>query len=62
MGFAAIHHKTIGLLVEPQNQDWRLGKRRRDPGTLRTFDAGGHKVGSQGLHREDAVCGDGVVV
>jgi hypothetical protein len=29
---------------------------------LRTFDAGGHKVGSQGLHREDAVCGDGVVV
>jgi hypothetical protein len=44
--------------VEPQNQDQRLGGRRRDPDAPRSFDAGGHVVGSQGLRREDAVCGD----
>jgi hypothetical protein len=42
-------------LVEPQNQDRRLGGRRRDPGVPRSFDVGGHVAGSQGLRREDAV-------
>jgi hypothetical protein len=37
-GFAAVHHKTVGL-VEPQNQDRRLGGWRRDPGAPRSFDA-----------------------
>jgi hypothetical protein len=54
--------KPSGYLVEPQNQDQRLGGRRRDPGTLRSLDAGGHVAGSQGLRREDADCGDGVTV
>jgi hypothetical protein len=54
--------KPSGYLVEPQNQDWRLGGRRRDPGAPRSFDVSGHVAGSQGLHREDAVCGDGVAV
>jgi hypothetical protein len=49
-------------MVEPQNQDRRLGGRRRDPGVLRSFDAGGHVAGSQGLRREDADCGEGVAV
>jgi hypothetical protein len=39
-GFVAVHHKTVGYLVEPQNHDRRLGGRRRDPGALRSFDAG----------------------
>jgi hypothetical protein len=46
--------KLSGYLVEPQNQDWRLGGRRRDPGAPRSFDAGGHVAGSQGLCQEDA--------
>jgi hypothetical protein len=54
--------KPLGYLVEPQNQDRRLGGRRRDPGAPRSFDAGGHVVGSSGLRREDAVCGNGVTV
>jgi hypothetical protein len=54
--------KLSGYLVEPQNQDRRLGGRRRDPGASRSFDAGGRVAGSQGLRREDAVCGDGVAV
>jgi hypothetical protein len=29
-----------GYLVEPQNQDWRLDGRRRDPDAPRSFDAG----------------------
>jgi hypothetical protein len=45
-----------------KNQDRRLGERRWDPGEPRSFDAGGHVMGSQGLRREDAVCGDDVVV
>jgi hypothetical protein len=49
-------------LVEPQNQDRRLGGRRRDPGAPRSFDAGGHVAGLQGLRREDAVCGNSVPV
>jgi hypothetical protein len=28
-----------GYLVEPENQDWRLGGRRRDLGASRSFDA-----------------------
>jgi hypothetical protein len=28
-----------GYLVEPQNQDWRLSGRRRDPGAPRRFEA-----------------------
>jgi hypothetical protein len=51
-GFVVVHHKI----------DWRLGGRRRDPGALRNFDAGGHVAGSQGLRREDADYGDGVAV
>jgi hypothetical protein len=47
--------KPSGYLVEPQNQDRRLGGRRRDPGVPRSFDVGGHVAGSQGLRREDAV-------
>jgi hypothetical protein len=49
-------------LVEPQNQDQRLGGRRWDPGASRSFDASGRVAVSQGLRREDAVCGDGVAV
>jgi hypothetical protein len=37
-----------GYLVEPQNQDRRLGGRRRDPSAPRSFDTGGHVAGSQG--------------
>jgi hypothetical protein len=54
--------KPSGYLAEPQNQDQRLGGWRRDPGAPRSFDAGGCVAGSQGLRREDAVYGDGVVV
>jgi hypothetical protein len=54
--------KPSGYLVEPQNQDRRLGGRRRDLGALRSFDAGGPVAGSQGLRREDVVCSDGVAV
>jgi hypothetical protein len=54
--------KPSRYLVEPQNQDRRLGGRRRDPGAPRSFDAGGRVAGSQGLRREDAVCSDGVAV
>jgi hypothetical protein len=54
--------KPSSYLVEPQNQDRRLGGRRRDPGAPRSFDAGGRVAGSQGLCREDAVCGNGVAV
>jgi hypothetical protein len=54
--------KPSGYLVEPQNQDRRLGGRRRDPGAPRSFDAGGHVARSQGLHWEDADCGDGMAV
>jgi hypothetical protein len=40
-GFAVVHHKTVrGHLVEPQNQDQRLGGRRWDPGAPRSFEAG----------------------
>jgi hypothetical protein len=52
----------LGYLVEPQNQDRRLGGQRRDPGAPRIFDAGGRVAGSQGLRRENAVCGDGMAV
>jgi hypothetical protein len=31
-------------------------------GALRSFDAGGHVVGSQGLCRQDTICGDGMAV
>jgi hypothetical protein len=34
-----------GYLVEPQNQDRKIGGQRRDPGVLISFDAGGHVVG-----------------
>jgi hypothetical protein len=52
--------KPSGYLVEPQNKDWRLSGRRRDPGALRSFDAGGHATGSRGLHREDTDYNEGV--
>jgi hypothetical protein len=54
--------KLSSYLVEPQNQDRRLGGRRRDLNALRSFDAGIHVAGSQGLRREDASCGKGVTV
>jgi hypothetical protein len=38
------------------------GRLRRDPSRPRSFDASGRVAGSQGLRREDAVCGDGVAV
>jgi hypothetical protein len=54
--------KPSGYLVEPKNQDRRLGGRRWDPGAPRSFDADGNVAGSQGLHWENAVCGDAVAV
>jgi hypothetical protein len=54
--------KLFGYLVEPQNQDRRLGGRRRDPGAPRSFDAGGHVTGSQGLCREDVDRSKGVAM
>jgi hypothetical protein len=36
--------------------------RRRDPGALRSFDAGERVAGSQGLRRDGAVYGNSVVV
>jgi hypothetical protein len=54
--------KLSGYLVERQNQDRRLGGWGRDPGAPRSFDAGGRMAGSRGLHREDAVYGNGVAV
>jgi hypothetical protein len=54
--------KPSSYLVEPENQDRRLGGRRRDPGASRSFDAGERVAGSQGLCWEDAVCGNGVAV
>jgi hypothetical protein len=61
-GLRRFTRKPSGYLVVPQNQDRRLGRRRRDPGALRSFDVGGRVEGSQGLRREDAVCGNGVAV
>jgi hypothetical protein len=61
-GFAAVHHKTVGYLVESRNQDRRLSGWRRGPGMPRSFDASGHVAGSQGLRQEDADCGDGKAV
>jgi hypothetical protein len=52
--------KPSGYLVEAQNQDQRLGGRRRDLGTSRSFDDGEHAAGSRGLHREDTDYGEGV--
>jgi hypothetical protein len=54
--------KSSGYLVEPQNQDRRLGMQRRDPAAPRSFDAGGRVAGSQGLRREDAVYSNGVAM
>jgi hypothetical protein len=62
VGFAAVHQKTVGYFVEPQNQDQRLDRRTRDPSAPRSFDAGGRVAGLQGLRREDAVCGNGMTV
>jgi hypothetical protein len=61
-GLRRLTRKPSGYLVEPQNQDRRLGGRRRDPGAPRSFDAGRCVAGSQGLRWEDAVCGNGVAV
>jgi hypothetical protein len=61
-GLRRFTRKQSGYLVEPQNQDRRLGGRRRDPGAPRRFDAGGRMAGSQGLRREDAVRGNGMAV
>jgi hypothetical protein len=61
-GFAAVHSKPSGYLVEPQNQDRRPSGRRRDLGAPRSFDAGGHVAGPHGLRLEDAVYGDCVAV
>jgi hypothetical protein len=63
VGFAAVHQKKpSGYLVEPQNKDRRLGGRRRDPGSPRSFDIGGRMAGSQDARRENTICGDGVAV
>jgi hypothetical protein len=61
-GLRRFTRKPSGYLVEPQNQDRRLDGWRRDPGAPRSFDAGGRVAGSQGLHWEDTVCGNGVAV
>jgi hypothetical protein len=52
--------KPLGYLVEPQNEDRRLGGWRRDLGAPRSFDVAGHTAGSQGLRREDMNYGKGV--
>jgi hypothetical protein len=44
--------KLSGYLVDPQNQDRRLGRWGRDPGMLRSFDAGAHVAGLQGLRQK----------
>jgi hypothetical protein len=61
-GLCWFTREPSGYLVEPQNQDQRLGGRRWDPGAPRSFDAGERVAESQGLHREDAVCGNGMAV
>jgi hypothetical protein len=61
-GLRRFTRKPSGYLVEPQNQDRRLGGWRRDPDGPRSFDAGGRVAGLQGLRREDVVCGNGVAV
>jgi hypothetical protein len=61
-GLRRFTKKLSGYLVEPQNQDRRLGGQRRDPGVPRSFNVGGRVAGSQGLRREDVVCGDDVVM
>jgi hypothetical protein len=61
-GLCRFTRKLSGYLVELPNQDRRLGGQRRDPGAPRSFDAGERVAGSQGLRREDAVCGNGVAV
>jgi hypothetical protein len=61
-GLRRFTRKPSGYLVEPQNQDRKLGGWRRDPGAPRSFDVGGRVAGSQGLRREDAVCGNNVAV
>jgi hypothetical protein len=61
-GLRRFTRKPSGYLVEPQNQDRRLGGRRRDPGAQTSFDAGGRVVGLQGLRWEDAICGNSVTV
>jgi hypothetical protein len=61
-GLRRFTRKPSGYMVEPQNQDRRLGGWRRDPGAPRSFDAGGCVAGSQCLHREDTVCGEDVAV
>jgi hypothetical protein len=37
--FIALRLHRSGYLVEPQNQNWRLGGRRQDPGASRSFEA-----------------------
>jgi hypothetical protein len=54
--------KLSGYLVEPQNQDRRLDRWRRDLGVPRSFNVGGLLARSQGLRREDAVCSDGMAM
>jgi hypothetical protein len=61
-GLRRFTRKPSGYLVEPQNQDRRLGGQKRDPGTLRSFDVRGRVAGSQSLSREDAVYGNGVAL
>jgi hypothetical protein len=53
-GLRRFTKKPSYYLVEPQNQDRRLGRWRRDLGAPRSFDVGGHAAESQGLLREDA--------
>jgi hypothetical protein len=61
-GLRRFTRKPSGYLVEPQNQDRRLGEWRRDPSAPRSFDAGGRVAGSQGLRHEDVVCDNCVAV
>jgi hypothetical protein len=61
-GLRQFTRKLLGYLVEPQNQYRRLGGQRWDSGASRSFDAGRRVGGSQGLRREDTVCGNGVTV
>jgi hypothetical protein len=54
--------KPSGYLVEPENQDRRLGERRQDLVAPRSFDVGVRVAGSQGLRWEDVAYGNAVAV
>jgi hypothetical protein len=47
--FAVVDHKTVRSLGGATKLRPEASGRRRDPGTSRRFDVGGHGAGSRGL-------------